>query len=255
MTFLLDVQGVKTFASYIWGNDPLVTPEQCITTLPWMPEACWSRLLVKLLGLAIIVGSCLNKFPIILNIISTKSTIGLSRAAIYGEIVVYLNCALYGMLESYPMSAYGENVMLTIQSIGILLLIYRHTATSASEQVFAAAVSVAYVTAIITLIPPKYYYVLMASVWPVQVFSRGSQILQTFRLKHTGTQSAVTNGMNLAGSCIRILTTIKEVGWDWAVLMGYVLSVGLNGALLLQFVMYRDNTRQFWLSLKDKKQD
>jgi mannose-P-dolichol utilization defect 1 len=242
-------------ASYIWGNDPLVAPEQCITSLPWMPEACWSRLMVKLLGLAIILGSCLNKFPIILNIINTRTTVGLSRAAVYGEIVVYLNCAIYGMLESYPMSAYGENIMLSIQSIAILLLIYRHTATPASEQVLAAAASVAYVTAIVTLIPPEYYYVLMASVWPVQVFSRGSQIIQTFRLKHTGAQSAVTNGMNLAGSCIRILTTIKEVGWDWAVLMGYVLSIGLNGALLLQFVLYRENTCKFWLSLKDKKLD
>jgi mannose-P-dolichol utilization defect protein 1 len=210
--------------------------------------------MLKLLGLGIILGSCLNKFPIILNIWRSRSTAGLSRTSVYGEISVYLTCALYGALEGYPISAYGENIALTVQSIAILLLIYTYAVVSRGEQVAAVAVAAAYGGAVVALLPPKHYPLLMATAWPVQVFSRGSQIVQTLQLKHTGTQSAITNAMNLAGSCIRIGTTIGEVGWDWAVLMSYALSVALNATQLLQFVMYRENTLRFWKSLQDKKE-
>jgi mannose-P-dolichol utilization defect protein 1 len=256
MSLLLKAPGIMALAAWVWGNDPDVTsPEHCLASLPWMPEACWSRLLVKALGLLIILGSFLNKLPIILNIWRSRSTAGLSRASVYGEIAIYLTGALYGALEGYPISAYGENVALTVQSVVIMLLIYAYTVVSMGEQIAAAAVAAAYGAAVVALLPPSHYPLLMAAVWPVQVFSRGSQIVQTFRLKHTGTQSAVTNGMNLAGSCIRIGTTIGEVGWDWAVLMGYALSVALNGTQLMQYVVYRENTLQFWKSLKDKKEE
>jgi hypothetical protein len=60
--------------------------------------------------------------------------------------------------------------------------------------------------------------------------------------------------MSLAGSLIRVLTTIKEVGIDFAVLTGYGLGVLLNLILFLQFFAYRSNTKAFLKELKGKKQ-
>lgn len=246
-------------ATWVWREDPAadVNPELCLGAFPWMTGGCWSRLIVKGLGIGIILGSCLNKTPIMLNILDSKSTVGLSRTAVYGEAIVYLNCALYGLLESYPVSAYGENIAMTIQSILILILLWKYTddpPVSLRERVIACTLAALYVGAIVTLLPFHLYYLLMASIWPIQILSRGSQIRQTFRLRHTGAQSVITTSMNLFGSMVRIGTTIKEVGWDIAVLMGYFLSVALNSIMFAQYWMYRKNTESFLRQLKEKKQ-
>jgi hypothetical protein len=71
--------------------------------------------------------------------------------------------------------------------------------------------------------------------------------------KHTGTQSLITTVMNLAGSAIRILTTIKEVGLDMALLGGYAISVLLNLVLVIQFILYKENTKKYIQSLEERK--
>lgn len=76
-----------SLARWVWGEDRAVTPEYCIEFFPIMNNSCWSRLIVKGLGIAIILGACLNKAPVVINILNTKSTEGLSRISIYGEIL------------------------------------------------------------------------------------------------------------------------------------------------------------------------
>ena len=85
MQFLLDIPLVMAFADWVWSEDesPDVSPEFCVTSLPLMNGGCWSRLLVKGLGVGIILGACLNKAPVIYNIWTSKSTHGLSGGALY----------------------------------------------------------------------------------------------------------------------------------------------------------------------------
>jgi len=258
MSFLLDVPFVLSLATWVWGGDPAAdtSAELCIQALPWMTTSCWSRLLVKGLGIGIILGSCLNKMPIMLNIWNTKSTAGLSRTAVYGESIVYSNCALYGLLESFPISSYGENIAMTIQSVLIVILIWKftdHPPVQMRERVLAVLFAILYVGAVVAWLPSQWHYLLMASIWPIQVVSRGSQIIQTHRLQHTGAQSVITTSMNLFGSMVRILTTIKEVGWDLAVLMGYFLSISLNLIMFVQYWLYQRNTTAFLRALQEKK--
>lgn len=87
MKFLMEVPFVMTLARWVWGEDTEVTPKLCIETFPVMIGPCWSRLVVKGLGIGIILGACLNKLPIIVNLMNSKSTAGLSRTSIYGEII------------------------------------------------------------------------------------------------------------------------------------------------------------------------
>ena len=60
----------------------------------------------------------------------------------------------------------------------------------------------------------------------------------------------VTNGLNLVGGLIRIITTIKEVGWDRTVLTGFGLAALLNLILVVQQLYYKKNTSKFIDSLK-----
>jgi len=256
---LLESPVVVSLATWVWGDaESEASASVCLKGFPfWMPMACWSQLVVKGLGVGIILGSCLNKLPIIRNILSSHSAVGLSRPSVYGEIVVYANCALYGLLEHHPFSAYGENVAVCTQSIVIMLLIWRYTQHPSvigwQERFLVIAIFLLYVVGVIFFLPTDFYYLLMASIWPVMIYSRGSQILETWNIQHTGAQSVITMGSSLVGSSIRIFTTIQEVGWDMAVLTGYLLSVFLNSFMCMQYIFYRKNTERFLRDLQEQR--
>jgi mannose-P-dolichol utilization defect protein 1 len=256
MEFLLDVPLVVSLAEWVWGGDPDVSPDFCVKNLPFMNLECWSRLIVKGLGIAIILGSCLNKAPVMVNIMNAKSTRGLSSVAIYGETLVYANGALYGLLLGHPFTAYGENVALLLQSVVIIAMMWQFaTPPKAALDRLMVALGFALYVAVTTMILPKdSHYLLMTSIMPVLLYSRGSQIIETLRCQHTGAQSIVTTTMSLVGVLIRILTTIKEVGLDMAVLGTYFLSCMLNLIMFVQYFYYRKNTEVFLADLKAKSQ-
>ena len=98
-------------------------------------------------------------------------------------------------------------------------------------------------------------YILMVYNPIVLLTSRGSQILANHQQKQTGAQSLATTGMNLTGSLIRTVTTIKEVGWDFHILRSYGVSITLNMILFTQIVMYRENTKRMLDDIKQKKKE
>lgn len=257
MKFLLNIPLVMYLANWVWGEDPsdLVSPFGCVEAFPLMVVGCWTRLVVKGLGIGIILGSCLNKAPIIRNIIDSQSSEGLSNLAVYGEAVVYANCAFYGWLESHPLSNYGENVSMLLQNLIIIALAWKYTPVAPEERLLVMSFALGYLIAVTRLLTEEWHYLLMASVWPIMLASRGSQVLQTYRLKHTGANSVITLAMSLFGACIRILTTLKEVGLDIHVIGGFLLSVGLNSVLFGQYFWYRANTTKFLHDLKAKKKE
>jgi mannose-P-dolichol utilization defect 1 len=257
MKFLLEIPLVMSLAEWIWGGDSGDGAATfCVESLPWMNSECWSRLIVKGLGIAIILGACLNKAPVMLNIMRAKSTQGLSSTAVYGETLVYANGAFYGMLSGHPITAYGENAALFLQSVVIIFMMWQFAAPPASmlERGLVGLLGALYVLVTTAILPKEFHYLLMTSIMPVLLYSRGSQILETFRCQHTGAQSIVTNTMSLVGGLIRILTTIKEVGWDMAVLGTILLSCILNLTLFVQYFYYRKNTETFLADLRVKAQ-
>ena len=89
----------------------------------------------------------------------------------------------------------------------------------------------------------------------VLVLTRGAQIVENHVNKRTGAQSVTTISMNLAGSLVRIGTTIKEIGFDFHILRSYGTSVLLNAMLFVQIILYRKNTEIFMEKLRDKKRE
>lgn len=111
-----------------------------------------------------------------------------------------------------------------------------------------------YVFAVLQLLPEDMRYLLMSSTWPVMLYARGSQVFETFQVKHTGQLSIVTTSMNLVGALIRIGTTMKETG-DTVVLAGYLLSCALSLLMFVQYFLYLNNTKKELEKSSDKKQD
>lgn len=71
----------------------------------------------------------------------------------------------------------------------------------------------------------------------VNVLLQFPQVLQNASQGHTGVQSLVTAGMNLAGSAARLGTSLSE-GLAPVVVYGYVASNTLNAVVMAQILVY-----------------
>ncbi|KAL7570201.1 hypothetical protein ACA910_020630 [Epithemia clementina (nom. ined.)] len=261
---LLDIPMFRVFATWIWADDPdpTVSPEACLggsgIPLIHMPGACWGRLVAKGLGIAIILGACISKAPMIWNMMESKSSKGLSKQGLYAEVVLIANMTAYGMLEGHPFTSYGEVVALLVQSILIVLLLWQYsegdTYVTTSERSMVGLICVAYVLLLSLLWPHEWNFLLLASSWPIMLYSRTTQLWESYCEKHTGAQSGITIGLNTIGTAIRLFTTWKEVGLEWALLLNFGLAFFTNVALLSQYFYYQRNTQQFLQSLKEEQQ-
>jgi mannose-P-dolichol utilization defect protein 1 len=164
---------------------------------------------------------------------------------------------MYGYLYGHPFTAYGENASLLLQNIILIGLSWNFLNKTASpvstkERILVVLSFILYFLTIINYLPEEYRYMLMSATWPVMLYARGSQVLETYSVKHTGNLSIVTTSMNLVGALIRILTTINETG-DVVVLAGYLLSGGLSFIMFVQYWFYLQETTKLSKDTKEKK--
>ena len=144
---------------------------------------------------------------------------------------------------------------LLIQNIVLILMAWQFSSTpvKVQEKILVLVGYGAYVLLVLQFLPEDMRYLLMSSTWPVMLYARGTQVLETFQAKSTGQLSIVTTSMNLVGSLIRIGTTLKETG-DMVVLSGYLLSGGLSLLMFVQYFLYLDNTKKSMKTSSEKKQ-
>jgi mannose-P-dolichol utilization defect protein 1 len=252
--FLLRIPLVPELATFIWGgDDDKLSPEICLSDV--FESDCLVRLAVKAVGVAMITGAFLNKLPIILNIMSSKSTAGLARASVYAEIIVLTHSAVYGIRNSLPITSYGENGALLVQCFVITICIWQFTKIGFEEILGASLLYANYLYAILVIVPEHRVPLLLNSILPVMIYSKGSQIVTIFQESHTGNQSIITLSMNVIGPIMRVFTTIGEVGWDWNLLSTHLIGAALNVTLLLQYVYYQENTKRFWKEQEAKKKE
>jgi len=244
---LIDIPFVTEIAEWIWGIEG-DDATKCLSEVPFLGASCFSQLLTKALGVGIIVGSMLNKVPIMVNMINSRTAAGISRNSLYGELMVYTNVAMYSHLLGHPITAYGENVSLLIQNTVLIVMTWNFLSKTDNpvhlqEKIMTSIGFVLYCIGILNFLPDEYLYLLMSSTWPVMLYARGSQVYATFTVKHTGNLSIVTTSMSLVGASIRILTTLKETG-DMVVLCGYILSGSLSLIMFIQYWAYLQRTTE-----------
>ncbi|KAL9180426.1 hypothetical protein ACHAXT_008396 [Thalassiosira profunda] len=253
---LADNPLILSLASWAWGSDPnrAVTPRACLDSLPFLETPCLTRLVAKGIGVGIILLSCVNRAPVIRNILKSRSATGLSVAAVYGEVIMYSNASFYNILQGNPFTAYGETFMVLLQIMVVVSLIWTYEPQIGMANKVAALASYGvYVFLVFQVLTPETQYILMVGNPVVLIQSRGAQIRANFANKQTGAQSLITTAMNLSGSLVRMATTIKEVGWDMYILRAYGISVCLNAILFGQIVAYKANTEKLFASKKKKE--
>jgi mannose-P-dolichol utilization defect 1 len=249
---------VTPLANWIWGADPSddVSPVVCLSLFPFVSSGCFSQLIAKGLGVAIILASCVNKTPIMMNMYNVKSAAGISRTSLYFEWLMYSNGASYSFLLGHPFTAYGENVSLLVQTVILVLMSWQFSPTKVNlqEQLVVVFGALLYCLVVLVLLPVENQYLLMTTIWPISIYARGNQIFETFSCKHTGSLSIVTTSLNVMGNAIRILTTLKETG-DVVLVLSYFLGLFLNLVMWGQYWYYLENTRKLSQEMQEKKKE
>ena len=153
--------------------------------------------------------------------------------------------------------SFGENLSLLIQNVILVFLSWQYSTkpVNVQEKALVFLGYGAYVFVVVQVLPEDLRYLLMSSTWPVMLYARGSQVFETYQVKHTGQLSIVTTSMNLVGALIRIGTTMTETG-DSVVLAGYLLSCVLSLIMFVQYFIYLNNTKKQMAAKSDgTKQD
>ncbi|KAL7540932.1 hypothetical protein ACHAXR_012625 [Thalassiosira sp. AJA248-18] len=195
---LADYPFLLSLATWAWDSDPspLVTPTACLDSLPFLATPCLTRLIAKGIGIGIILASCINKAPVLRNILKSKSVVGLSVAGSYGEAIMYSNAAFYNILRGNPFTAYGETFMVLLQTMMVLIMIwYYDPKIGTSNKALALVAYAGYLFVVFhenSELTPETQYILMVINPVVLICSRGAQIRENYINKQTGAQSPAT---------------------------------------------------------------
>lgn len=134
-------------------------------------------------------------------------------------------------------------------------LMWKFDKVPLAEQATIIAASISYTIAVFGLLPERWRYLLHGANDIVIIYSGGAQVLETFRVKHTGAQSIVTTSMNLFGEVLRIFTTMEETNGDINMLLSFALCALLSVTMFGQYFWYQKNTEKFFMEQEQKKQE
>lgn len=138
---------------------------------------CIKLVVSKALGYAIITGSLILKLPQILKILSAKDVTGLTPASFYMEVLLYVSSTVYNLLRGYPVSTWGENLVILVQNVILVLLLWTfYTPKIAYATRFGLVVVFAALTAGMLLTPSEYQWALASAGIPVSIIARIPQV-------------------------------------------------------------------------------
>lgn len=142
--------------------------------------ACIKLVVSKALGYAIITGSLILKLPQILKILSAKDVTGLTPASFYMEVLLYVSSTIYNVLRGYPVSTWGENLVILVQNVVLVLLLWAYyTPKIAYTTRFMLVVVFVGLTTGMLLTPPEYQWALASAGIPVSIVARIPQVRRT----------------------------------------------------------------------------
>lgn len=222
-----------------------MNPFECLTELTNFnfKKDCVALLISKALGFSIIFFSAILKVPQIKSMLKVKSDKGLSFLSMYLEIFLFVFNALYSYHKKAPFSTYGENVIILIQSLIILLLAWKYSEKGVSileKTLFLIALNGTIYLCINEKISEQVWDLIGSSSIPLLTISRISQIWNSFKTKSTGSLAMFTFILSFLGNVARIFTTVTE-SFDILILLMYFYAAFLNLVIIVQIYIYGGN--------------
>lgn len=223
--------------SYLHFIFPQPCYDEYFLKLNFFHVQCFNVVLSKALGYGIILGAVLVKLPQIMKIVSAGSGKGISLVAVMCELFAISATTTYGFAMSFPFSAYGEGLFLTIQTSLIAFLILFFGGNAVGAVMFGALYTGIMGYLLSGLCPIAVLSALQSINIPIVILSKMLQAVTNYRNGGTGQLSAVTVFLLFAGSLARVFTSIHETG-DNLVIVTFIVSTVFNGLIFAQILYY-----------------
>lgn len=157
--------------------------------------------------------------PQIARVWKAKSLVGLSPASIYADVFLFATSVIYHVLKHNPFRAYGESVVVLVQTLVMVGLLWTYgTAEDGEENVppgggvpgrlAIIGGSIAATAATMKYLPEHLWGLLVVVSTPAILAVQVPQIVKNWRQHHTGELATLTILLSFGGSMIRVGTTI-----------------------------------------------
>jgi len=213
---------------------------------------CLVSTLSKSVSYAIILASAGLKLPIINNILAAKSTVGMSSSSVALETIALCSSFSSSLKKGLAFSLWGEIIIVYFQNL--ILLYLSRTFSNGQDPSIAIVGGIAGFTILALSLPASNADLLVAVATMISIASRIPQMMTNYQQKHTGVLSVVTQTLIVVGAVVRLATFAAETS-DWAQIGSYLISLCLNGLLLVQVIVYWDASKKEMLKLREKKQE
>lgn len=219
----------------------MVEFQECINKLISFnyDKECLMLFLAKTMGILIIVTSSTLKVPQIKEMIfNPNSSLDLSEFSLITDIFTYLVTASYNKRFSYPLTAYGEIILLFIQTLVIYYLFIKNSQSSFIRKIFLV---IFIVIAVVLLegnyVPEELWSYIANSAIFFNILSRSSSIIQCYNYKSPGPLKPFASLLSASGNFIRALTFYQETK-DMLMVTQCLVSLVLNMTLFAQIIYY-----------------
>lgn len=188
-----------------------------------------------LIPITMLLGSLCAKTPQIVKIYQSRSGQGINLSSMTLDLISLTIFVAYSFLNNYP---WLESLILATQTLIIVVevLFFDNELEIAGAYILAYFV-ICYVlmsgmTSILIL------WLLQGMTIPLYVWGKALQIYTNYESGNTGQLSALSMGMLLCGSVIRVYTTVSQTG-DAMLIILHGVAVIVNWILLTQIFYYR----------------
>lgn len=212
---------------------------------------CLALFGTKIMGYAIIVGASAVKIPQVLKIFGAKSGAGITVIGVLLELLAITFNSCYSIRNNFPFSAWGEAIFLALETALIAFLVLWYDGYKAQAISFVTIYS-GIVYTLLNLISKDVMWYCQSTVLYLAVSGKLFQAFKNYKSQHTGQISAVTAWAILAGSIMRIFTTIQETG-DMLTAVTFAASATANAVIAFQVCYYWVSTQKFIEKGREKK--
>lgn len=191
------------------------------------------------LGYLVGAGSLLLYTPIAVRVTRQGSADGLTLSTWWLKLCSYACSDVYAYSRGYPISAYAETLVITVEAAIVLVLVaFFQERINSRFAGLALAFTAVVCWALAAPAPPAITALGQASSTVLNTGALLPQLLLNAERRSSGDYSPVTAALASVGCAIRLFTTVQLADSDLMLLGGFGVAFLLNSALLAQILWY-----------------
>lgn len=222
-------------------------------------ESTLRYLISNCLSYAVVVGASILKVPQILKVWQNNKADGISLLSIIVELFSYVISTSWGMMQGLPFRDYGENFLITLQLLALLLLVAKLQRKTQLACMALVTELLAFYAFASGHVPRSVHETLLSGQVLLNMSSRVPQIYANYRTRCQGQLSFLTFFLAFGGGLARVMTTALNVSWEkgkGVMLVQFGVAASLNAIILSQMLYYKlvdRKTRKPAAVVKDAK--